>query len=504
MKKLYVACAALAFSALVGFLFPSISFTDTSNVLDDMDVSHDSVFSQAVVGVYSSPQETTYIYESGKLLGAVENYSRIEKFLSDLYASDYEEDYPDTQLALGEDVYISKELTLYDYEDIDDKIIDYLKRTGSYGVQVSAIEFSDSKGVYDTIYVKDIDDFYTARDNFLLYFCEEDTLTYIRNNKSIPELTTYGSREISVKIQETMTIIQAVAKPEQILQDEQEILSYLSYGEDQRKEYYTTVEGDTVDGVGAKTGLTGTQVMILNSEILKSTTQLLEPGTQLNIRYLEPIINVEVQVELIRKEEIYPDESEKILDSSLKEGAYEVVQEAQDGYKNVKYIETYINGQYASYYVASEQVTQYPVNEIIRVGTMVIPGVGTGTFRWPADNPRITCTVGCYAGHRAVDIVNMYQRYGNVYAADRGTVETTGYNSISGYYVIINHNNGLKSYYGHLNKPCSIAEGTNVDKGEIIGQIGQTGVATGPHIHFYIVKTDGTRPHPCLYLGCSY
>ncbi len=504
MKKLTLTAAALLFSAAMAFLFPSISFTESSNGLESLDVTHDTVFTQKIEGVYDSPRETTYIYVHGKLLGALEEPARIDQFLSDLYEAEYMEDYPGTALGLGEDVYLSKELSLYNYEDIDHQIIDYLKRSNSIGVQVHAVEFSDLKGVYDTIYVKNIDDFYAARDKFLMYFCTEDTLKYVRNNQTIPELTTYGSREIGVKIQETMTVIQTVAKPNQILQNEQEILSYLSYGENQEKEYYVTVEGDTVDGVGTKTGLTGTQVMILNNDILLSTTQLLEPGTELNVRYLDPIINVEVQVELIRKEEIYPGEAEIILDNTVKEGQEQIIQEAQDGYKNVKYIETYLNGQYVSYYLHSEQITQLPVNEIRIQGTLVIPGVGTGNFRWPCDNPRISCTVGCYAGHRAVDIVNIYQRYGNVYAADRGTVETTGYNSISGYYVIINHNNGLKSYYGHLNKPCYVDEGTNVDRGEVIGQIGQTGVATGPHIHFYIVKTDGTRPHPCSYLGCKY
>ena len=504
MKKLALTAAALLFSVVMALLFPYITFSDTTNALKTLDTSHNTIFNQKIEGVYDSPRETTFIYVSGKLVGAVEKPERIEQFLTDLYHEEYEEDYPGTSLGLGEDVYLSVELSLYNYQDIDDEIIDYLDRSKSIGVKVSAIEFSDDKGVYDTIYVKNIDDFYNARDKFMLYFCSAETLNYVRNGQTIPELTTYGSREISVNIQETITVIQTVAKPSQILQNEQEILSYLSYGENQEKEYYTTIEGDTVDGVGAKTGLTGTQVMILNNEIVKSTSQLLEPGTMLNVRYLEPIINVEVQVELIRKEEIYPDDVEIILDNTLKEGQEQVVQEAQDGYKNVKYIETYLNGQYVSYYLHSEQVTQLPVNEVRLQGTLVIPGVGTGKFRWPCDNPRITCTVGCYAGHRAVDIVNIYQRYGNVYAADRGTVETTGYNQISGYYVIINHNNGLRSYYGHMNKPSFVEEGTNVDRGEVIGQIGQTGVATGPHIHFYIVKNDGTRPHPCSYLGCRY
>ena len=49
------------------------------------------------------------------------------------------------------------------------------------------------------------------------------------------------------------------------------------------------------------------------------------------------------EIELIRKEEIYPDDVEIILDNTLKEGQEQVVQEAQDGYKNVKYIETYLS-----------------------------------------------------------------------------------------------------------------------------------------------------------------
>ena len=81
---------------------------------------------------------------------------------------------------------------------------------------------------------------------------------------------------------------------------------------------------------------------------------------------------------------------------------------------------------------------------------MEIPGVGTGTFRWPVDNPTVTCQWGCYYGHRGTDIANAYDRYGNLYAADRGVIEVVGYNSVNGNYVIINHNNGYESYYGHM------------------------------------------------------
>ena len=117
---------------------------------------------------------------------------------------------------------------------------------------------------------------------------------------------------------------------------------------------------------------------------------------------------------------------------------------------------------------------------------MVIPSVGSGKFRYPTDNARVSCGWYCYAGHRALDIVNTYNRYGNVRAADRGTIIQTGYGPVTGHYVIINHNNGFWTYYGHMNKPCFYKAGYVVAKGEIIGQIGTTGRSTGPHIHFEV------------------
>lgn len=84
-------------------------------------------------------------------------------------------------------------------------------------------------------------------------------------------------------------------------------------------------------------------------------------------------------------------------------------------------------------------------------------------------------------------------------AADRGTVIENSYHYINGYYMIIDHNNGYTSYYGHMNKKGFYPVGTNVEKGEVIGQIGMTGKATGPHIHFFITK-NGVRVNPIYYL----
>ncbi|MBR5003858.1 MAG: hypothetical protein IKY14_00165, partial [Erysipelotrichaceae bacterium] len=122
MKKLLLTAAALLFSMVMALMFPYISFSDTTNAMKSLDASHNTVFNQKIEGVYDSPRETTFIYVSGKLVGAIEKPERIDQFLDELYHEEYEADYPGTSLGLGEDVYLSEELSLYNYEDIDSVI----------------------------------------------------------------------------------------------------------------------------------------------------------------------------------------------------------------------------------------------------------------------------------------------------------------------------------------------------------------------------------------------
>ena len=73
-----------------------------------------------------------------------------------------------------------------------------------------------------------------------------------------------------------------------------------------------------------------------------------------------------------------------------------------------------------------------------------------------------------------------------VYAVFDGVVRIAKYNRGGyGYYVLIRHKNGLETLYGHLNK-YNVKEGTIVKAGDIIGEGGNTGRSTGPHLHFEI------------------
>lgn len=85
-----------------------------------------------------------------------------------------------------------------------------------------------------------------------------------------------------------------------------------------------------------------------------------------------------------------------------------------------------------------------------------------------------------------------------VFATADGAVEYSGYHKKSGYgkLIIISHNFGFKTYYGHMDKQL-VKNGSVVRKGQIIGLSGNTGKSTGPHLHYevrYLFKPLNPRP----------
>jgi murein DD-endopeptidase MepM/ murein hydrolase activator NlpD len=72
-----------------------------------------------------------------------------------------------------------------------------------------------------------------------------------------------------------------------------------------------------------------------------------------------------------------------------------------------------------------------------------------------------------------------------VSAVGEGAVAFSGYRGEYGKLIILRHPNGWNTYYGHLSRIArSIKRGKRVHQGDIIGYVGATGLATGPHLHF--------------------
>jgi len=72
-----------------------------------------------------------------------------------------------------------------------------------------------------------------------------------------------------------------------------------------------------------------------------------------------------------------------------------------------------------------------------------------------------------------------------VCASGSGIIVFSGYKGHYGKLVTIRHRNGYHTYYGHLSRiPAGIKIGTRVEQGQVIGHVGATGLATGPHLHY--------------------
>ncbi|WP_027882888.1 M23 family metallopeptidase [Meiothermus rufus] len=85
-----------------------------------------------------------------------------------------------------------------------------------------------------------------------------------------------------------------------------------------------------------------------------------------------------------------------------------------------------------------------------------------------------------------------------VYATAAGTVSQMGWNPVFGLMVLIDHNNGLHTLYGHLSA-AYVERGQPVEQGRLIGAVGSTGRSTGPHLHYTVYRYGlATDPWPYI------
>ena len=123
-------------------------------------------------------------------------------------------------------------------------------------------------------------------------------------------------------------------------------------------------------------------------------------------------------------------------------------------------------------------------------------------FSWPVRG-RLTSYYGYrndpFTGrrqfHNGLDIAASWGT--PLYTAMAGTVVGTGFDPVSGNYIVISHHSGYRSFYGHLDT-IRVKTGQRLQAGQRIGDIGSTGLSTGSHVHFSVYK-NGRTVNP-LYL----
>ena len=499
MKKVIAILISLILSAVIVFILPN--FFTTVNALNE-HLNESSIVPQEVTGYKEEKNLYHKLYANGKLVGVISDLDYFNKLIENEYSL-YEDEFPNTTLGLTSDLYIADEMSNLTFENIDEKLVNYLQENDLLGIKTTAVEFSTNEGTYEIIYVNSREDFISARDQFFENFISKETLKKLNNNETISSPIDFGSVDTGIKVEETMTFSEAIVSPENIFKSVNEIYNFLCYGRQEERTYYETKEGDTVQAVGYYFGdMTARQVMMLNPDVLSDENQVLAPGTRLNVTYYTSPITVVVTKQRLAQESVLPDAPLYVEDSTIRQGTRKIERDESNGIQNVLYEETWVNGVVQSGELISSHIEVEPVQAIIKVGTMHVPDIGTGNWGYPVSNPMITCGFTCYANHGGVDFQNRYNHWDTVLATDSGVVESVGYTDIGGYYVRVNHNNGFITYYGHMRTYPYVAVGQVVERGDVLGPIGMTGLATGPHVHFAMYYNNALI-NPCSQIACG-
>ncbi len=125
-----------------------------------------------------------------------------------------------------------------------------------------------------------------------------------------------------------------------------------------------------------------------------------------------------------------------------------------------------------------------------------------GEYQWPLPVGKgyISCTYGGRdPGGRPHYALDVAVGYGTpIYAANDGTVIQATWHYSYGYYVVIDHGNGMSTLYAHCSS-LNVSAGQQVEKGQPIGGVGSTGYSTGNHLHFEVRK-GGIKTNPLGYV----
>jgi murein DD-endopeptidase MepM/ murein hydrolase activator NlpD len=262
---------------------------------------------------------------------------------------------------------------------------------------------------------------------------------------------------------------------------------------------YEVVSGDTLSEISIKVNIPMDQIIAMNSETLTDENSTIRVGDKLIITVPQPELSVE-RMEQNYYEEIYDADVIYVDNDSWYTTQTKILQQPSAGFRRVVADVSYLNDREVTRDILKEEVVMEAVPKIVERGTKIPP-----TYIKPISGGRLSSnfgrrkspTKGASSYHKGVDW--SVPTGTAVFASCGGTVARAGWGSGYGYCVYINHEDGRQTRYGHLSKVL-VKVGQTVKQGERIALSGNTGVSTGPHLHFEIL-INGSQVNPLKYLN---
>ena len=263
---------------------------------------------------------------------------------------------------------------------------------------------------------------------------------------------------------------------------------------------YTVKSGDTFSGIAEFYSLSIDELSALNPDV--TSVNLLWVDQQLVVQRAVPRLSVTAVTE-VTYEQVVPSPVEYIETPNLYVGSTQLMQQGEDGLALVDAQVTYLNGAETNREILESTTLKEATTTYTYTGTTPRPvTASTGYFIWPVSGPISSLfggryIWGVYDFHLGLDIA--VPSGSTIKAADGGTVVTAGWSGSYGILVVIRHDNGMLTYYGH-NSSVLVGVGQKVYQGQPIAVSGATGNVTGPHCHFEI-RVNGTCVNPLNYLS---
>ena len=453
------------------------------------------------------------LYLSDKYIGTIDSMDALNEYI-DEHETEIKEKYKVKNVYAPEELRYQKVVTFNKNLTPIENMYGLLKDKSQFTVSgyEYKIEIEGDENIV-TVNVLSEDIFKDGVEKVIKTFVGENEYESYKNNSQV-EIDTTGIRYNNIYVEGTITYKEKnISVGKTIYINSDDLASFFLYSEEKDQKTYTVKQGDTISTISYSNEISEEEFLMSNPKF-SNQNNLLYPGQVVSIVKLNPQIKVVVEeyavADLPKKYAI-----EERHDETKYKGDNTVIQKGENGLERVSQSITIVNGITVDATPISKVELKPAINEIVIKGDKIIPNVGSlYSWLWPTNSGyrlssrfgyRTDPVYGGRAHHNGIDITGL--GYGaNIYATNNGTVEKIASDPWGlGNHVVVNHNNGYWSVYGHMQRFAEgLHVGQTVARGQLLGYIGSTGKSTGAHLHFEVHKGCYTcRIDPCSVVdGC--
>ena len=373
-----------------------------------------------------------------------------------------------------------------------EEIYEEIKDLDSFTIEGYEVGIKGSDGKKKIIYILDKDNLDKAIRNVVLTFVSEEEYNKYLNNEYKEDEE--GKEITNIYLNNEVTIKKTyVPADEDIITDLNTLNMYFLFGNTNLQKKYKVKATDTIESIAEKNRLGVDDFLVANPDIV-GRNALLAVGQEVTVAPINPLSGIVVE-SFETEFQTMKYETKVQFDKTLNSDQTYVKQQGSNGLAKVTFATKELNGKIQKSAQVSSEIIRPTVDRIIVYGAKNVIYYGNTTYwAWPTVKPfRRSDTFGwrILEGkpnfHKGIDITGTAKK--DIYAIQSGKVieAAKGWNGGFGNVVKVDHGNGYVSIYAHLSKILT-KKGATVEKGQLVGYMGNTGLSFGTHLHLGVQK----------------